>query len=376
MLLNHLPGFPVPPSQFKRQVRQVCCNAQGGTAYNGGRPWLCALTSAVIVTAGNQFTTSDVNIASIYDRASPSVVTVTSTGLHMDAFAPSQFVAVPEGSGTGFVYSDGQHVVTNAHVVGSVSASILVDGQPASVVGVDAKHDLAVLRLGDTKDKRKREPLHKCTGKPRVGQRVLAIGNPFGFDKSMSMGIISGMDRVLDQGFVLFGLIQTDAAVNPGNSGGPLLSAEDGCVIGMNTAIASANGTNVGLGFVMPISVIDSAVHQILDGNGTSSTNGTDVHKRLGVSLLPDSYANGLGVQGAIISEVMQGGLADRLQLMGTSRDAFGRPMLGDIILEINGHGVSHASDVIRIMDDVCVGDIVRIRLNRPYGEAVLEGLL
>ena len=357
----------------KRDTRAYCINDRNKKKPHT-TPWLYAIASATIVTSGSIIMGDD--ISSVYTNVSPSVITVTATSPHMDAFAPGKYLEVPNGSGTGFFYVDGEHIVTNAHVIQG-SSTVLIDGKPANIVGIDVKHDLAVLQL---RDGQKHKPLSKCIKKPHVGQRVLAIGNPFGFEKSMSMGIISGLDRVLDpsaslEGSMkqnLIGLIQTDASINPGNSGGPLLSADTGCVLGMNTAIASSTGTNVGIGFAMPISVIDDMITR--DGMLRGDTELDKV--RIGITLLPDSYANALGVHGAIIADVVPGGFAEKIGLIGTYRDVIGRPVLGDIILEINGQPVNHGSDVIRVMNRVCTGDLLKVKVSRQTGEAIIEATI
>lgn len=291
--------------------------------------------------------------AKIYKNTAPSIVTVTSMALEKDPFSPRKLIEVPNGSGAGFFFVRDDYIVTNAHVVKDAD-TVMVNNETATIVGVDSVHDIALLQLSRNNMK----PLKKCAEPAVVGDSVLAIGNPYGFEKSISTGIISGVDRDMSN---LVGLIQTDAAINPGNSGGPLIAADIGCVLGINTAIASANGSSSGLGFAIPIDIVDDIVGKIIEQK-------PHITFQLGVTLLPDNYANILGVHGAIIADVIPDGLGNILGLIGTYRDDFGRPMLGDIIIEINGNPVKHCSDVKKFLVRVGQGDVIKLKVLRSTG--------
>ena len=229
---------------------------------------------------------------------------------------------------------------------------------PATLVGADMLHDIAVLKLGDSDMK----PLSKCTEPAVVGEKILAIGNPYGFDKSMSAGIISGVDRVLgDEHRTLYNLLQLDAAINPGNSGGPLLSADHGCVIGVNTAIASTSGSSAGLGFAIPIDLVTDIANDIIEEKHSKLL-------QLGIAMLPDSYSNALGVHGVIIADVLPNSIASELGLSGTYRDNFGRPMLGDIIIGINGQPIVKGSDIHKVLSKLSKGDKLELQILRSTG--------
>jgi S1-C subfamily serine protease len=183
-----------------------------------------------------------------------------------------------------------------------------------------------------------------CEGEPHIGQHVFAIGNPLGLDFSMSSGIISGLERSIsnEDNKYLINMIQTDAAINPGNSGGPLISLNkfrQPCVIGMNTAIMGQ-----GIGLAIPSK-------QIIDSLESYDTNITNPIIQLGVILLPDKYADVFNITGAIISDILPGSIAEKNGLISSSRDDFGRPLIGDIIIGINDKKIDSVMDLYKIMN-------------------------
>ncbi|GFH24852.1 htrA-like protein [Haematococcus lacustris] len=186
--------------------------------------------------------------------------------------------------------------------------------------------------------------LYRVLDKAQVGQRVYAIGNPFGLDHTLTTGVVSALGREMNSvvsGRPIQGVIQTDAAINPGNSGGPLLDSS-GCVIGINTAIYSPSGTNTGVGFAVPADTVRSSVLQIL-------AHGKVVRPVLGISLTPQQAVDALGLQG----------------VMGTTRDSYGRLVLGDIICAFNGKPMKTSSDLFRVLDESKVGDVVELEVLR-----------
>lgn len=307
--------------------------------------------------------------ARIFNDISPSVFKVTSIEYTNDPFSPGNAKKKINGIGTGFMYLGKDYVITNAHVVGN-SMKVTVDDMDAEIVGIDMRRDIALLkvnmenRVGVGADIK---PLKKCLDPTRVGDTVLALGNPLGFERSLTRGIVSGIDRTLNSetSVPLMQLIQTDASINPGNSGGPLLSAKDGCVLGVNTALVSpgASGGNAGLGFAIPMDVVDQIIDNIINQEGEQKEEVT-----LGVSLLPDIYSDGLGVDGVIVANVFPGGLAERIGLEGTYRDAQGRPKIGDIILEINSKKIEKLTDVYVAMQKVVKGQVLTLRILKFEG--------
>ena len=300
--------------------------------------------------------------AVIFSNAAPSIVKVSSFGIQNDPFAPGNGVEYLKGTGTGFSFNNKKYIVTNAHVIED-SFRIKVtnlDGDEidTDIVGEDIKHDIAVLRINNKSNKF--NPLKKCIIPAQVGQYVLAIGNPFGLDRSMSAGIISGIKRTLDADDKppLINLLQTDASINPGNSGGPLLDAEFGCILGMNTAIISQSS---GVGFAIPIDIVDKSVSDIISGKKHS-------YVKLGISLLPDKFSDIFGIDGIIVSDVINDGNAKKIGLIGTRRDEYNRPIIGDIIIGIENEKIKKGSDLYRILDKLSVGDTINLRVLRSTG--------
>jgi S1-C subfamily serine protease len=220
-----------------------------------------------VVTARGELSPMEKSIIELHKAASPSVVHITSMGLRRDGFSRNVY-QVPEGTGSGFIWDDSGHVVTNYHVVRKASGAevVLSDGSKweAQLVGVAPEHDLAVLWIDAPKSKL--TPLAIGTSHDlQVGQMVYAIGNPFGLDHSLTMGIISALGREIQSATdePIKEVIQTDAAINPGNSGGPLLDSA-GRLIGVNTAIYSPSGVSAGIGFAIPVDDVNSVVPDLI----------------------------------------------------------------------------------------------------------------
>jgi S1-C subfamily serine protease len=303
----------------------------------------------------------------IYNRIAPSVVTVSSSDITNDAFSPGNMRDVLHSTGTGFSYKDKKYIVTNYHVIkDAFDVKVTTkDGNEikAKLVGKDIEKDIALLDIGsEAKSTSSLKPLFRCEDLPKIGEDVIAIGNPFGFDRTMTTGIISGLDRELsiDNNLPLLNLIQTDAAINPGNSGGPLLSM-NGCVLGMNTAIASPNGGSSGIGFTIPINNVNDIISEII-------TTGVHEKVRLGVTLLPDTYSEMLGINGVIIAEVLPGEYGYQIGLIGTHRDEYERPIIGDIITNINGHKIQKKDDIYKFLNKVVKGDTIHLEVLRSKG--------
>eukprot|EP00775_Hariotina_reticulata_P001416 gene1416-1758_t len=296
----------------------------------------------------------------IFRRSTPSVVNVTNLAARRDAFTMNM-LEIPQGAG---------HVITNYHVItdaSDIQVTFMGGAEySAKVIGLDQDKDIAVLKLGVDSDKEAPppsllKPLSVCSSSSDllVGQKVYAIGNPFGLDHTLTTGVVSGTGREISSisGRPIQDVIQTDAAINPGNSGGPLLDS-GGCLIGINTAIYSPSGANSGVGFAIPVDVVRSSVDQII-------SFGRVVRPILGISFAPDQSSEQLGVKGILVLNAREGGPAWRSGIRGTSRDEYGRLVLGDIITGINGTKIRNSSDLYRLLDKSRVGDALDIEVLR-----------
>jgi S1-C subfamily serine protease len=300
----------------------------------------------------------------IFEKAKASVVYISTRQRVMDLWTRNVF-SVPRGTGSGFIWDDLGDVVTNNHVVAGASEARvrLNDGRDyaAVLVGASPSHDLAVLRI--------RVPFNRPPPVPigsshdlEVGQKVFAIGNPFGLDWSLTTGVVSALDRSLteDDGTVIDHLIQTDAAINPGNSGGPLLDSA-GRLIGINTAIYSPSGAYAGIGFAVPVDTVNRVVPELI-------AHGKYLRPSLGVSLdesLNRLITGKLGVEGVLILQVNPGSSADEAGLKGTRVSSDGRVIPGDIIQAVNGQKVSSVGGLAAQLDDFQVGDRVTLAILR-----------
>ncbi len=298
---------------------------------------------------------------SIFKRATKSVVFITNTAIRRDFWSLNTF-EVPQGSGSGIVWDREGHIVTNFHVVyGADSIQIVLSDQTslqAQVIGVDPDHDLAVLRIRTSKDHLFPIEVGNSQGL-QVGQKVLAIGNPFGLDHTLTTGVVSALGRTIKSmnDRTIEGVIQTDAAINPGNSGGPLLDS-DGRLIGINTQIISPSGAYAGIGFAVPVNTIIRVIPQLIQF-------GKLIRPGMGISLIPDSIAARWGIQGLIIAKVEPGSPAEKAGLESARETRLGRIKLGDIITKINQEPVNIFDDLIRILDRHKVGDRITVEVHR-----------
>ncbi len=312
-------------------------------------------------------------IINIYEATSDSVVNITSRGYSLN----NRMQPIPqEGSGSGFVFSDQGHIVTNFHVIENAEELevTFADGTnvPAELVGSDPSTDLAVLRV-DREDLPPLIPLEQ-PGQFRVGEFVVAIGNPFGLEGTMTVGVISSLGRVIESpnGRFIGEAIQTDAAINPGNSGGPLLNLE-GRVIGVNSQIVSTSGASSGIGFAVPVGTVQRVANQLIE-------QGYYAHPWLGVQtfdIAPEAAQlfNEAGMElivdrGLLVIDVVNGSPADRAGIQGADRAVrVGNvqvPIGGDIITAVNGVAVESLQDLTVYLDNnTQVGDTVTLTLVR-----------
>lgn len=293
----------------------------------------------------------------LFEAASPAVVYITNLRVQDDfSFDPT---ASPTGTGTGFVWDERGHVVTNYHVIADAQDLLvkLGDGSSwrAEVVGHHADKDLAVLRIQTDRPLRPLA-LGRSTGL-KVGQSVYAIGNPFGLDRTLTAGIVSAVGRQIEaiNGRRIDNVVQTDAAINPGNSGGPLLDSA-GRVIGVNTAIRARNGGWVGIGFAVPIDTVRRVVKQLID-------HGKVIRPTLGVQLAPGHVVAG-DVEGVPILKVHPGSIGAKAGLRGFIRRG-GRAYLGDVVTAIGGQSVRRLDDLLNTLEERRPGDEVELTVYR-----------
>lgn len=300
----------------------------------------------------------------LFEKSRDSVVFITTAQLVRDSWTRNVF-AVPRGSGSGFVWDEAGHVVTNFHVIkGAAQATVkLADGRDyqAALVGVSPAHDIAVLKIGVGFKRPPAVPIGESAGL-KVGQKVFAIGNPFGLDWTLTSGIVSALDRALpgEQGGVpIEHLIQTDAAINPGNSGGPLLDSA-GRLIGINTAIYSPSGASAGIGFAVPVDTVMRVVPQLIkQGKYIRPALGIEVDERLNQRLQTAS-----GRQGVFILRVQPDSSAQRAGLQGV-RSSEQSITAGDIIIAVDGKEVKSVQNLLSRLDEKRVGEVVRLSVER-----------
>ncbi|KHN27431.1 Protease Do-like 1, chloroplastic [Glycine soja] len=298
----------------------------------------------------------------LFQENTPSVVYITNLAVKQDAFT-LDVLEVPQGSGSGFVWDKEGHIVTNYHVIrGASDLKVTLADQStldAIVVGFDQDKDVAVLRVDAPKDKLRPIPIG-VSADLLVGQKVYAIGNPFGLDHTLTTGVISGLRREISSaatGRPIQDVIQTDAAINPGNSGGPLLDSS-GNLIGINTAIYSPSGASSGVGFSIPVDTVSGIVDQLVKF-------GKVTRPILGIKFAPDQSVEQLGVSGVLVLDAPANGPAGKAGLQSTKRDSYGRLILGDIITSVNDKKVTNGSDLYRILDQCKVGDKLIVEVLR-----------
>jgi S1-C subfamily serine protease len=316
------------------------------------------------VTARPAFADDEQATIDLFERSKGSVVAIRTRQQVMDFWTRNVF-SVPQGSGSGFIWDDQDHVVTNYHVVRGASELWLSlnDGRDyrASLVGYSPEHDLAVLHIDVTSNHP--APLPVGTSHDlKVGQRVYAIGNPFGLDWSLTTGIVSALDRTLSEenGVTIEHVVQTDAAINPGNSGGPLLDSA-GRLIGITTAIYSPSGAYAGVGFAVPVDVINRIVPKLI---------ATGRYQRPDLGFLTDESINKtitehLQVSGVAVLRVVPNSGSEEAGLRAAQLDNRGGIVVGDVVVAINGKPVASPSELNSHLDEFEIGDVVKLVLLR-----------
>jgi len=297
----------------------------------------------------------------IFREASPSVAYIANLANVRRGFS-FDFSQVQQGTGSGFIYDVDGYIVTNYHVLERSDAVrvVLADHSSwdARFVGAAPDKDLAVLKIDAPPERLK--PIRLGTSSDlQVGQKVFAIGNPFGLDQTLTVGVVSALGRQIRSvtGRPIRDVIQTDAAINPGNSGGPLLDSA-GRLIGVNTQIASPSGASAGIGFAVPVDIVRRVVPELI-------RHGKVVRPGLGVILAPDSWTREFGLQGAMLGDVVEGSAAAAAGLRGMRSTLDGRVFPGDVIVGVGDKPISNSYDLYDALESSQVGDIVEVKYVR-----------
>lgn len=301
----------------------------------------------------------------LFERSAPSVCYITTTNVRRDYFSRN-VTEIPRGSGSGFVWDRNGHIITNYHVIqGADRATVTLADRStwdAVPIGVAPEKDLAVLRIEAPKGVLRPIPVG-TSDELKVGQSVYAIGNPFGLDQTLTTGIVSALGREIQSvaGIPIRDAIQTDAAINPGNSGGPLLDSS-GKLIGVNTAIYSPSGASAGIGFSIPVDVVRWVVPELIE-------YGRIKRPSLGVELARQQMLARLGLEGALVIDVIEGGAAERAGIRPTMRGSNGAILLGDIITGINGAPIKSNNDLILALELYKPGETIELKILRDKNE-------
>lgn len=307
------------------------------------------------------------NTIDVFKQTSNYVVNVSSLQYARYDFFSYDVTEVPAGSGSGFVWDDKGHIVTNFHVIQAADKLKISFGDgvsyPAKLIGQEPKKDIAVLYIKELEKKNLRGFKIANSNELEVGQKTIAIGSPFGFDQTLTVGIVSATGRsILGIGRVTIkDMIQTDASINPGNSGGPLLDSR-GYLIGINTMIYSKTGGSSGVGFAVPSNTIKRIVSQIIKF-------GRVVQVGLGIQAFSNRVPKQLGLEGVLVKNVLT--KASRLQ--GTTIDRYGNIQLGDIIVQVGGTKIKNYDDLYNSLESKKVGDLVKIEIIRNKKRKTLK---
>jgi S1-C subfamily serine protease len=326
-------------------------------------PWCVVLLLLTVCAQAAErdylsFATEDeANTTEIFRKASPAVVFVTNSALRRNFFS-LDVMEIPRGSGTGFVWDSNGLIVTNFHVIsGAQKLTVTLQDRSqhkAEVIGAAPEKDLAVLRLLDPPPELVTLPLGDSS-ELTVGRKVLAIGNPFGLDTTLTTGIVSALGREIQAsgGRKIRGVIQTDAAINPGNSGGPLLNSL-GQLVGVNAAIYSPSGASAGIGFAIPVNTVKDVVPQLI-------SYGRVLRPMIGVELASDRWVQRYRVKGLPVVQAYPGLPAAEAGISGAYRNARGEVVLGDIITHIDDKPIRTQDDYFSALESRSPGDTISI---------------
>jgi S1-C subfamily serine protease len=316
------------------------------------------------ITARGDFADDEKHTIELFRENRPSVVHITTLRQAMD-FRTRSVLDVPAGTGSGFIWDTAGHIVTNFHVVQNANAATVRlwdnTSYPADPVGIAPNYDLAVLRIRAPASKLRPIPIGTSSDL-QVGQHVYAIGNPFGLDQTLTTGVLSALGRTINAvtGRPIEDVIQTDAAVNPGNSGGPLLDSA-GRLIGVNTAIYSPSGASAGIGFAVPVDTVNRVVPQLLAG-------GSVTRPFMGVRVsdpVSRQITRQLGVEGLVVIHVEPDSPAARAGIRGTTQDSDGSITPGDVIQALDGKPVKTTDQLFALLERHKGGDVVTVKIFR-----------
>jgi len=339
--------------------------AAGRLVPTGGSEVVAAMAPAPAVerSAGGERSEEQETIE-IFRNASRSVVSIRTESRGYDVFS-LDVTRIRRGEGSGFVWDREGHIVTNFHVIeqGNAFRVTLADQSEwdAEVIGVAPSKDLAVLKI-DAPAKRLAPLARGQSVDLVVGQKALALGNPFGLDQTLTVGVLSALGRELSTrgGRVIHDVLQTDAAINPGNSGGPLLDS-DGKLIGVNTAIHSPSGYSVGVGFSIPVDTVSGLVPQLIK-------HGRPIQPGIGIELLPEHIERNMkrrGLDGIPVGRVQRGSPAEQAGIEGPRQNRYGRFVLGDVIVAVDGERPDSRGELLDLFEEKGVGGSVTLTLDR-----------
>jgi S1-C subfamily serine protease len=361
------PGEPPPAPRRVRPVMLVLVLALGLLAGFAAYRWLFDRGTPAVdprpITARGDMAADEKATIELFRNTSPSVVYITTLGPGLDV-RTRRATDVPQGTGSGFIWDDAGHVVTNFHVIRQATGAWVTlsnhSTHRASLVGTAPQYDLALLRI-DSRGLNLRPIPIGTSGDLQVGQKAFAIGNPFGLDQTLTTGVVSALGRAIPgiAGNEIESVIQTDAAINPGNSGGPLLDSA-GRLIGVNTAIYSPSGSSAGIGFAVPVDTVNRAIPQLV-------RNGRIVRPQMGVILdeqLGPRVAQAMGTQGVPVIAVHGDTPAAEAGLQGVRQAPDGR-IVGDVIQKIDGRDVRSIPQLHVILEDHRAGDAITLTVLR-----------
>jgi len=299
-----------------------------------------------------ELTSNELSIIDLFENATPSVTFITTSNVRRDYYSRN-VQEIPRGTGSGFVWDKDGHIITNFHVIqGADRAQVTLADQStwsASLVGHAPEKDLAVLKID--------APPNLL--KPLSVESVFAIGNPFGFDQTLTTGVISALGREITgvDGSIIKDAVQTDAAINPGNSGGPLLDSR-GKLIGVNTSIYSPSGAYAGIGFSIPVDAVSWVIPELIE-------HGKILRPTMGVEMAPERSLARLGYEGILVMNVFEGSAAEKAEIQSTYRDRSGRIILGDIIIGMDQHEIKSRNDLRLVLENYKPGDEVMLTVLR-----------
>jgi S1-C subfamily serine protease len=362
------------PNRLRAILIILAAVALAAAGYLGYRQWFAKSNSGVDPTVElrpptprGELPGAEKDRIEMLARVKPSIVFITTFDVRQDSFS-SDVSAVPAGAGSGFVWDKKGHIVTNFHVIQNADAAQVritngknVTTHYARVVGTKPDKDIAVLYIDAKEDEL--HPIDVGTSHDlQVGQDVMAIGNPYGLGQTVTKGIVSALGREIESvaKTPIKDVIQTDAPINPGNSGGALIDSA-GRLVGVNTAIYSPSGSSAGIGFAIPVDVVNEVVTQLIREGGTPN------RPRMGVQIARDDFARAQGVQeGALVLGVVPGSPAAKAGLQPTQFDRRRNvQQLGDVIIGIDGKRVESSSDVFEALSDHKPGDTIVVTYSR-----------